>query len=346
MPAGPGERHPVAALPLVFHDRTARVDTDPQALATRLAQHYALLEFAPRSSGHGSFLHRSASATAGGLTLTCGYTSPIQGAIGGRPGCGAINLCLAGEATYTIDGRALAVDPDRPLYFAPEQEYRYRTGHFSGMAFHVEIDRVQATAAAMAGPGVSPRRLRTDLQQPRVISDTASRSLLPLLQRQASLLDDGSSLAGAYLPHLQLDDLLYRTLALILMPQLRQLLTDERSTTATERQRIIGALVEWIDAHLEEPLALSALERQSGYSRRSLQLAFQHRYGCGPVQWIRRRRLERARQALLSPGPEDSVGSIARRFGYRNLPAFSREFSHRFGQAPSLLLREGRRFRP
>lgn len=345
MPA-PGEQHPVAALPLVFQDRTARVDSDPQALASRLAQHYALLEFAPRIDDQGAFLHRSASASAGGLTLTCGYTSPIQGAIGGRGGCGAINLCLAGGATYAVDGHDLTVAPDRPLYFAPELEYRYRTGHFSGMAFHVELDRLQATALAMVGPGVAPRRLQNDLQQPRVVCDRASQSLLPLLKRQAGLLDDGNTLAEAYLPHLQLDDLLYRTLALILMPQLRQLLADERGAPACDRQRIIGALVEWIDAHLGGPLSLSTLERQSGYSRRSLQLAFQQRYGCGPVQWIRRRRLERARQALLTPGPDDSVSSIAQRFGYRNLPAFSREFHHRYGQAPSLLLREGRRHRP
>jgi len=342
----PGEQHPVAALPLVFQDHTARVDSDPQALATRLAQHYALLEFAPRIHDQGRFLHRSASASAGGLTLTCGYTSPIQGAIGDRPGCGAINLCLAGEATYAVEGQTLKIDPSRPLYFAPGQEYRYDCDHFNGMAFHVELARLQTTAAAMAGPGVAPGRLAGDLQQPRVVHDRDGCSLLPVLQRQASLLDDGNSLAAAYLPHLQLDDLLYRTLALILMPQLRQLLADERGDPACDRQRIIGALVEWIDAHLGGPLSLSTLERQSGYSRRSLQLAFQQRYGCGPVQWIRRRRLERARQALLTPGPDDSVSSIAQRFGYRNLPAFSREFHHRYGQAPSLLLREGRRHRP
>lgn len=337
---------PVAALPLVFHDRTARVDTDPQALASRLAQHYDLREFAPRSADRGRFLHRSASAAAGGLTLTCGYTSPIQGEIGERPGCGAINLCLAGGATYAVEGQALTVDPERPLYFAPGQEYRYSCDHFNGMAFHVELARLKGTASAMAGPGVAPGRLGADLQQPRVVQDRDGRSLLPVLQRQASLLDDGNSLAAVYLPHLQLDDLLYRTLALILMPQLRQLLAEDSGRTTIDRRQIIAGLVEWIDAHLEEPLALSALERQSGYSRRSLQLAFQQHYGCGPVQWIRRRRLERARQALLNPGPHDSVSAIAQRFGYRNLSAFSREFRHHYGQAPSLLLREGRRFRP
>jgi AraC-like DNA-binding protein len=330
----------------VFHDRTARIDTDPQALASRLAQHYDLREFAPCNAGGGRFLHRSASAAAGDLTLTCGYTSPIQGAIGERPGCGAINICLAGQATYAVEGRALTIAPQRPLYFAPGQEYGYQTDHFSGMAFQMELARLQATAAAMAGPGVAPGRVGADLQQPRVVEDRKGCSLLPLLQRQASPLDDGNSLAAAYLPHLQLDDLLYRTLALILMPQLRQLLAEDNGGETRDKRGIIGDLVEWIDGHLEEPIALCVLERRSGYSRRSLQLAFQRHYGCGPVQWIRRRRLERARQALLNPGPEDSVGSLARRFGYRNLPAFSREFRLRFGQAPSLLLREGRRFQP
>ena len=72
----------LARLPLVFHDQKAVVDIDPQALATKLAQHFPLLEFAPRDVRANPFLHRASTAKAGELTLTSGYTSPIHGCIG------------------------------------------------------------------------------------------------------------------------------------------------------------------------------------------------------------------------------------------------------------------------
>jgi len=101
----------VAALPLVFHDAKARVDRDPQALAARLAQHYALLDFGPRRGWERQFVHRSSSAVAGKLILACGYTSPIQGQIGEREGTGAINLCFPGRAVYRVEGRDLETTP-------------------------------------------------------------------------------------------------------------------------------------------------------------------------------------------------------------------------------------------
>jgi AraC-like DNA-binding protein len=90
-------------------------------------------------------------------------------------------------------------------------------------------------------------------------------------------------------------------------------------------------------------MRLTALEQRSGYSRRSLQLAFQRRFGCGPMQWVRRQRLEQARQALLNPREGDSVSEIAARHGFRNLSMFSRDFTAHFGLRPSDLLRDARR---
>jgi AraC-like DNA-binding protein len=119
-----------------------------------------------------------------------------------------------------------------------------------------------------------------------------------------------------HLQHLQIDDPIYRNLALILCPQIETLAKPDA-------------------------INLTQLEQRSGYSRRSLQLVFQQRFGCGPIQWIRRQRLEQARQALLHPEPDDSVGRIAARYGFSSLAVFSREFSNHFGLRPSELLREG-----
>lgn len=335
----------LAAMPLAFHDQHAVVDRDPQALANRLAQHYALLDFGPRPGWEKTFLHRSASSVAGDLILTCGYTSPIQGMIAEHQGVGSINLCFGGRSRYQLEGQTLQITPEQPVFFAPGQEYRYLVDHFSGMAFDVDLRRLRATAAAMAGIGVSERRFSHDLDRPTVLPLASGRTAqrLSLLRRACALVDDSDPAADAIWQHLQIDDLIYRSLALLLYPRLDALLSAP-SGSDPARERIFQELLEWVRAHLHTPITLTQLEQRSGYSRRYLQQAFQQRYGCGPIQWIRQQRLEQARLALLNPQSDLSVSAVAARFGFRSLAAFSREFHAQFGVRPSELLREGRRF--
>ena len=335
----------LAAMPLVFHDQQAVVDRDPQVLANRLAQHYALLDFGPRPGWEQTFLHRSASSVAGDLILTCGYTSPIQGMIGERQGVGSINLCFGGRSCYQVEGKTLRITPDQPVFFAPGQEYRYLVDHFSGMAFDVDLSRLKATAAAMAGIGISERRFSHDLDRPTVLPLATGRTAqrLGLLRRACALVDDSDPAADVIWQHLQIDDLIYRSLALLLYPRLDAVLS---APACSDRgpESIFQELLEWVRAHLHSPITLTQLEQRSGYSRRYLQQAFQQRYGCGPIQWIRQQRLEQARLALLNPQVDLSVSAVAARFGFRSLAAFSRDFHAQFGCRPSDLLREGRRF--
>jgi AraC-like DNA-binding protein len=335
----------VASLPLVFHDSSARVDRDPQMLASRLAQHYSMLDFGPRRGWERTFLHRSSSAAAGNLILSCGYLTPIQGAIGERPGSGSINICFAGRCVYHVDGGSQVITPATPLFFAPGHAYNYSVDHFNGVAFDVDLQRLRRTAATMAGFGVSERRFQPDLQMVRCLSIQNERNtkLLKTLRKTIALVDEASLEASSYLSLLQIDDVIYRILALMLFPKLSQLLDERGVEGPSSRSRIFDELLEWIDANLQRPIHLTELEQISGYSRRHLQAAFQQRFGCGPIQWVRRQRLEQARQALLEPEPNETVSEIATRFGFSNLAVFSRDFHGAFGLRPSELLREGRR---
>ncbi len=341
----PREDLHVSSVPLLFHDRQAQVDRDPEVLARRLAQHYTLLDFGPRTGYERSFMHRSTTALAGDLMLTCGYTTPIQGIIGEQPGVGSINLCCSGSCSYQLDRKQLKIHPQQPLFFSPGLEYRYTVDHFNGLALHLDLARLHNTAAAIAGLGASPRRFASRFKDPHQIAleDGRQQRLLRLLQRELSLLDD-PLLEGPELSHLAIDDLIYRTLALLFCPELAASPEPAgRGSRSALRERHFEELLEWIRAHLSEPLRLTALEQRSGYSRRSLQLAFQQRFGCGPMQWVRRQRLEQARLALLQPDAAVSVGEIAQRHDFRNLSVFSRDFASHFGLRPSELLRDARR---
>lgn len=331
---------------LLFHDHLAREDRDPQVLAERLAQHYAMLDFAPRRGHERSFLHRTSSCRSGELLLTGGYTTPIQGEIGEQPGMGAVNVLVSGAARYRTDrGQEIRLSPEQPLFFSPGAGYQYAVEeHFNGVVFQIDLARLQHTAAAIAGLGVSARRFGLDLDRVRGIQPHGepSRELLRVLGTAFRLLDHPALESTGMLPHLQLDDLIYRTLALLLCPQLAQLGSAETDPGSGSRQ-VFSELVEWVQANLHQPLSLSQLEARSGYSRRHLQKAFQQRFGCGPIQWVRQQRLEQARQALLQAEPGTTVAAVAARFSFSSLSVFSREFRLRFGLCARDVLREGQR---
>jgi len=101
-------------------------------------------------------------------------------------------------------------------------------------------------------------------------------------------------------------------------------------------------LIDYISANLDQPLSLTVLARRSSYSRRALQYVFRQRMGCTATQWIRARRLDLARQRLLTSSPGDNVTSIALACGYRSMGLFSIEFQQRFHIKPSQLLRAAR----
>ena len=330
---------------LVFHNQLAQVDRDPQALAQRLAQHYAVLDFGPRQGFEREFLHRTSTCSAGDLLLSCGYTTPIQGTIGERKGVGSVNLIFSGGVHYESEGKSYSIQPNRPIFFSPGQQYNYSiSSHFNGVVFDINMQRLRQTAAAMAGLGVSERRFAADLDFSRAIqpTDRRTRQLLKVLEQGFTLLDHPELESSGDLEHLGIDELIYRTLALLLCPRLEKLL-QKGADQRTSREQIFEEVVEWARANLHQPIKLSELENRSGYSRRNLQLAFQQRFGCGPIQWIRQQRLEQARQDLLRPEPGDTVAAVACRYGFSSLSAFSRDFRNHFGMRPSQVLREGKR---
>ncbi len=342
------EQHGEAAAdqPLLFRNHHSQNDRDPQVLAERLALSHPVLDLAPRRGHATGFVHRTNTIKAGSLLLTSGYCSPIEGAMGGESGNAYVNFCLAGSIRYQTQGRSQSIDPLRPLWFSPGANYRYTTDHLHALVMRLDLERLKTTASAMAGLGVAEQRFASNLDVARVLSRDNPRNqrLIQLFRQTLQMLDTIDLDPLGHLDVLQVDDLIYRIFALLLHPRLDDVLPGQglRSTMGL-RQRIFEELLEWIHANLHAPISLTTLEQRSGYSRRTLQLAFQQRFGCGPVQWVRQQRLEQSRQALLRPQPGDSVSSIAAQFGFRNPAAFSRSFAAQFGLRPSELLHEGQR---
>ena len=114
----------------------------------------------------------------------------------------------------------------------------------------------------------------------------------------------------------------------------------ERRIIGRDRVKHVRRARDYIDAHLGDTLCLSLVAANAGASVRTLELAFREVLGVTPVEYIRTRRLNRARQILLKsrhngqPVTDAAVECGLFHFGY-----FSRDYQKLFGELPSQTLK-------
>lgn len=94
---------------------------------------------------------------------------------------------------------------------------------------------------------------------------------------------------------------------------------------------------DYIEAHLDMPLTLSDIAREAGASISSLQRSFRGAYGCTVVDYLRTRKLERARDALERG--TTSIAEAAFAAGYTSPANFTTAFRRAFGLLPGSLRR-------
>jgi AraC-like DNA-binding protein len=99
---------------------------------------------------------------------------------------------------------------------------------------------------------------------------------------------------------------------------------------------------EFIEAHLDVPISISEVASASGVAGRTLYKHFQDLHGTSPMRYVRERRIERARQALVHADPDASVTDIATQWGFTHLGRFAVEYRKRFSEKPSETLRQRR----
>ena len=99
---------------------------------------------------------------------------------------------------------------------------------------------------------------------------------------------------------------------------------------------------EYLEAHAADPVRMSDLAGLTGTSVRSIQAAFRAHRGYSPMDFLRNKRMELARRALLAPSPATSVTRVAYDSGFPQAAQFSVDYRKRFGERPSETLRRGR----
>ena len=253
-------------------------------------------------------------------------------------------LVLPGQGIghYRLLGERLNVTAGDALGYLPPSEFGVTNTVTRGTLIGFTPSALQRRLAAIRGGEDGPARLPPELWRPQLIRlDRPDRVfLLQTILDGLALIDQAVALTAAPPPAaLALDDLILRSIALMLAPDC----TEPASAGGRSLAQAVDLAMAWIRANLDRPISLTDIEQQVGYGRRALQMGFRQRVGCGPMQWLRRQRLETAHTLILAiargeQGPL-SLRQVAQRCGYINYSAFSRDFSRRHGTTASQLLR-------
>ena len=112
---------------------------------------------------------------------------------------------------------------------------------------------------------------------------------------------------------------------------------DRRTPTPRE----VRTVVDYIEAHADQPVSLADMASAAHMSVRALQYSLKRHVDMTPSEFLRSVRLDRAHRDLLaSDASETTVGHIAQQWGFGNLGRFSRYYMERFGRLPSQTLRD------
>jgi AraC-like DNA-binding protein len=319
-----------------------------ESLAALLSQTYSIRDLepgAPKLHKPRPFQLQVAFAALGEVTLTSVLGDPITLEVDPLQPLCLLALPSAGWGQYRIVGDQLDNCVGQTVAFLPPCGWRLVNDVTAGTALQFRqaslISRIQAIGGEFGAAALGML-----LSSPFVVSTTEPRNHYFYRHLLAALsMVDGSFRDGGCQPDpmLCLDDLILRCIALLLHPTLTELDARAEGTGMDLHLRgCVHVLMDWMRSNLHRPISLSEIERKAQYGRRAIQLGFKAEVGCGPMQWLRRQRLDLARQRLLSGKPGLTVTQVAQACGYINLASFSRDFRERFGIGAREVLVEGR----
>ena len=129
-------------------------------------------------------------------------------------------------------------------------------------------------------------------------------------------------------------------LTMLVNGQVNNYSEEIKAVEAPGAPRPVQRAYEYIMENYAEDIGIEDLVAISGLSARALFAGFKRYKGVSPMVAIKTRRLHAVQADLLDAGPEDTVTSIAYKWGFTHLGNFARDYHNLFGEKPSSTLRK------
>ncbi|AIO68827.1 helix-turn-helix domain protein [Burkholderia oklahomensis] len=264
----------------------------------------------------------------GGLGIgTIAFGDAMQVRVDAVDGYHLLMFCLTGCAQVRTMGRAFDVDSRTGVLCPPGEPF---AAHLSRDCeqFVLRIDA--ATLAAHIGDAAASL-------DPEIGVDDSALSAwmqqLKLVARSPELLASASA---------------NPRVAARLERLLLELLIDGHPPAAAPVRRadpapgFVRRAQEFIDTQFAQPLQLAEIAQAAGVPERTLRDGFLQFRGMSPMQYLRKMRLDHARELLRAAAPDRRIAEIALDCGFAHLGRFAIAYRERFGELPSSTLADQR----
>ena len=281
-------------------------------------------------------------ANLGEMTMVASRLTPSIIIEEENDGCSTLAVCTSGDVhTYRDEAYIQHIQPG-DIFLNPRSGGRADTGYISGIYCQIEHKRLQRTARILSGIEIEKK-----LGIPWLFGSSSHNESDATAAPFTAFFSYVDNLLGEsiYLPDaLGLSEQIYRLLAFSLMQSTGSLEHYQKRSACTMNRwnTRLDDLVDYIQANICLDLTLTDLEDRSHYSARQLQNLFREKFGCSPMQFVRKQRLSKAMEALQTAADNETVTNISRKIGYRSTSSFIKEFRHQFGVTPSTVLRASR----
>lgn len=302
------------------------VSSDPDVVKRQTAGAFKEHELVWRQGQVDSALYR---ADIGSLSFfVLHYGAAVRIEPGQLQGFVLFQVPLEGSAKVRVNGQTVAVSPRTGVVVSPSLslELDWHEG-CQQLLVKIPRERVESTCRALIDDEMA-QPIEFDPEMP--LGNEVGRSW----QHQIA-----SHLCNLHAP--------FRGLTQQLLPAQEEALIHHlllrQGSNYTQRlsqphkaapPRNVRAAEHFIHTHLLEPLTLELISHASGTSVRSLCLAFQKHFQRSPMAYVRKARLEGARQDLVDAPAGTQVTEIALRWGFNHLGRFSTAYRKRYGEFP------------
>ena len=278
------------------------------------------------------FMSHSASICINGLTIGALANTAMRVTIK-KANTPMLFIPLAGSGSYFSRDERIVIRAEDRAALLPSGNYIGESTLRSSIVLFVDPDRLESTLSRMLGVDDALAKL-IEIDRPEEIALRQGNVSFDDIFRQLMLTIDLLSTQPDLLNLSGLDDAIYRTMAMMLRPNLFKNAPDVEADRNYSRN-LLDRCCQYIMEHKHQQITLTDLERVSCMSRRNLNYAFQRHFNCTPMQWVRVQRLESARSMLTSGSHSLTVSAVAFFCGFNKPSTFSQYYKSRFGEFPS-----------
>ncbi len=242
---------------------------------------------------------------------------------------------LRGAGAHQIGGRGVAVSRSRGAVVSPGDVTLQYGPQFEHLSMTVRPATLMDKLVAIVGDlRLGPLRF-----EPTVI---ACAPQAKRLERLVRFVAGEFEAASSPMPSIMESELKQSMMTAFLLANASNysgLLLGEPEAAGPWQVRIAE---QFIEANWDQPITIEALASATNVSARSLFSTFKLARGYSPMDFVKRVRLDRARQKLSRPNPQTSVTSVAFECNFGNAGHFAKDYRDNFGESPSETLRRGR----